>query len=80
MVSSLVGSESPWVGLAFVKIFVVLDGVYLLLYLPKVDVGHLSIPPVEDAGNFFECRALGLDVEEVDEQELEEIPRLGRWS
>jgi hypothetical protein len=45
----------------------------LLLHLLKVDMGD-SVVAIEDAGNLLEGGALGLDVEEVHEEELAEVP------
>lgn len=46
-----------------------------LLDLSYINARH-SIGAVEDACDLLERRALGLDVEEVDEDELEEVPEL----
>lgn len=47
----------------------------LLLHLVEVDVCN-RILAVEDLGNLLQGRALGLDIEEVDEDELDEVPEL----
>ena len=47
----------------------------LLLDLVDVDVRN-RILAVEDLGNLFQSRALGLDVEEVHEDKLDEVPEL----
>lgn len=46
-----------------------------LLNLVDADVGHLAVL-VEDLGKLLEGGAAGLDVEEVDEDELAEDPDL----
>lgn len=51
-------------------------GMDVLLDLVEVDVGDDGIGSVEDLGNLLEGRALGLDVEEVDEDELDKVPEL----
>lgn len=50
--------------------------VYLLFDLVDVDVCDVGVGAVEDTANFFEGGTLGLDVDKVDEEELEEIPEL----
>jgi hypothetical protein len=57
-----------------VAVFVI-RGVDLLFHLPHVDVCH-CIDAVEDACDLLERRALGLDVEEVDEDKFAEVPGL----
>jgi hypothetical protein len=49
--------------------------VNLLFDLVNVDVGN-SVGAVEDAGNLFQGRALGLDVDKVHEEELAKVPEL----
>jgi len=56
-------------------VVLVLGGVQLLLDLGEADVGH-GVVAVEDARNLLEGRALGLDVDEVDPDELERVPEL----
>jgi len=51
-------------------------GVDVLLDLVEIDIGDDGLFSVEDLGNLLEGRALGLDVEEVDEDELGEVPDL----
>jgi hypothetical protein len=51
-------------------------GVYLLLDLVDVDVCQVGVGAVEDAANLLEGGALGLDVDKVDEDELDEVPKL----
>ena len=46
------------------------------LNLLDVNVSDLGILAVEDLGDLFEGRALGLDVEEADEEELDVDPDL----
>ncbi len=58
-----------------VRFFLVLDRVDILFDLPHVDARH-GVHAVEDVGDLLQSGALGLDVEEVDEDELEEIPDL----
>jgi hypothetical protein len=56
------------VGLAsFVKLF---------LDCCHIQVSYLGAFSVEDSGEFFECRATGFDIEEVDEKEFQEDPDL----
>ena len=45
----------------------------LLLNLVKINVGN-SVLAIENLGNLLESRALGLNVEEVDEDKLDGIP------
>lgn len=52
---------------------VVLGVVDVLLHLGHVDVGN-GLVAIEDAGDFLEGGALGLDVEEPDEGGLDKIP------
>jgi hypothetical protein len=47
----------------------------LLLDLGEVDVSH-GVLAVEDLGDLLEGGALGLDEDEVDPDELDEIPEL----
>lgn len=49
--------------------------VNLLFDLVNVDVGN-SVGAVEDAGNLFQGRALGLDVDEIHKEELAKVPEL----
>lgn len=42
----------------------------------KVDVGNLSLITIEDLGELLEGRALGLNVEEVHEEEFNPDPDL----
>lgn len=55
-----------------------LDGIDLgsLLGLVVLDIGDLGAITVEDPGNLLQGRSLGLDVEEVDEDELDSDPDL----
>jgi hypothetical protein len=46
----------------------------------SIDVSNLSLVSVEDLGDFLEGWALGLDVEDSDEDEFEEDPHLWRIS
>jgi hypothetical protein len=39
-------------------------------------VSYLGAFSVEYSGEFFECRATGFDIEEVDEKEFQEDPDL----
>lgn len=55
-------------------VLVVLGGVNVLLDLVHVDVGD-GIVAVEDARDLLEGGALGLDVEEPDEDELDRVPQ-----
>ena len=48
---------------------------HLLLDLLKGQVGN-GLLAVEDASDLLQGRALGLDVEEVDEDKLAEVPQL----
>ena len=48
----------------------------LLLDLADVDVADLGLVAVDDLGQLLESGALGLDVHEEDEDELEEDPAL----
>lgn len=52
----------------------VMLSVEILLNLMEVQVRNLSTLTVEDLGEFLERGAAGLDVEEVDEEELEKVP------
>lgn len=45
----------------------------LLLHLVEIDMGN-GILAVEDTGDLLECGALGLGVEEVDEDKLDSVP------
>lgn len=60
------------------RLLVVIDGVAvdLLLNLIHIDVRN-SILAIEDTSDFLEGGSLGLDVEEVDEDELDADPELG---
>lgn len=49
-------------------------GLLLLLDLVNVKVGDFGILTIEDLGELLERGALGLNVKEVDEEELEEDP------
>jgi hypothetical protein len=50
------------------------DG-HFLAQLAHVDVGHgRRVVAVEDACNLLEGGAFGLDVDEVNEEELEKVP------
>lgn len=51
-------------------------GVDVLLDLVEVEVGDDGLVAVEYLGDLLEGRALGLDVEEVDEDELDKVPEL----
>ena len=51
----------------------------LLLDLRQVDVGH-GVVAVEDLGDLFEGGALGLDEDEPDPDELDEVPELAMLS
>ena len=68
--SSLLGSH---VGID--HIVLVLGRMKLLLDLGQADVCH-GIVAIENASNFLEGRALGLDVDKVHPDELESIPNL----
>lgn len=57
----------------------VLGVVNVPLDLAHVDVSNLCVEAVEYAGDFFQCGAFGLDVEEVDEDELDKVPCLVYW-
>lgn len=50
----------------------------LLLELVEVEAGHGGFVAIDDLGQLLESRATGLDVHEVDEDELEEDPALLR--
>lgn len=54
-------------------VFLLAGEMSLLLNLREVDVGN-GVVAVKDASNLLEGRALCLDVEEVHEDELEEVP------
>ena len=47
----------------------------VLLNLMEIQMGNLSTLTIEDLGEFLESGTAGLDVEEVDEEELEEVPK-----
>jgi len=47
----------------------------VLLNLVEIQVGNLSTLTIEDLGEFLESGTAGLDVKEVDEEELEEVPK-----
>ena len=49
----------------------------VLLNLVEIQVGNLSTLTIEDLGEFLESGTAGLDVKEVDEEELEEVPDVG---
>jgi hypothetical protein len=42
----------------------------------EIDVGNLSLITVEDLSNLFKSGALGLDIKDGDEDELEKDPAL----
>lgn len=46
----------------------------ILLDLLKINIRHLRLVSVDDLGQLLECRALGLDIHEIDECELETDP------
>lgn len=48
----------------------------ILSNLVSINDGDLSFVTIEDLGDLFESRALSLDVEEDDEDELKEDPNL----
>ena len=48
----------------------------LLLDLADIDVGNIGVVTIDDLGELLESGALGLDVHEVDEGELESDPAL----
>lgn len=48
----------------------------LLLSIVVVDLGDISIISIEDPGDLLESRALGLNIEEEDEDELDSDPNL----
>jgi len=56
-------------------VVLVLGRVQLLLDLGEADVGH-GVVAVEDARDLLERGALGLDVDEVNPDELECVPEL----
>lgn len=47
--------------------------VYLLLYFVHVNMGH-GFVAVKDASDLLQRRALGLDVDEVDEGQFDQVP------
>jgi hypothetical protein len=66
--------------LGIVQILMVLShgcDCHLFAHLVKVDVGS-GVVAVEDASNFLEGGALGLDVDEPDEEKLDKVPELMR--
>jgi hypothetical protein len=50
--------------------------VKLFLDCCHIQVSYLGAFSVEYSGEFFECRATGFDIEEVDEKEFQEDPDL----
>lgn len=56
--------------------FIVVPSVKLLLNLVQIDMSDLGVLAVKNLGQLFQGRALGFDVEEVDEEELDEDPDL----
>jgi hypothetical protein len=48
----------------------------LLLSVFEVNLCDISIITIENSGNLFQSRALGFDVEEEDEDELDSDPNL----
>lgn len=72
----MAGSE---VGLyLLVAILIVINSVdlHLLLELVEVDASNGGLVAIDDLGQLFESWTPGLDVHEVDEDELEEDPAL----
>jgi hypothetical protein len=47
-----------------------------LLHLVNVDVCDIGVSTVENSTNLLESRAFGLNIDEVDEDELAKVPQL----
>jgi hypothetical protein len=69
------GKSTTISGLLLVVLLTRRSDLDLLLDLGEVDVSH-GVLAVEDLGDLFEGGALGLDEDEVDPDELDEIPEL----
>jgi hypothetical protein len=69
------GKSTTISGLLLVVLLTRRSDLDLLLDLGEVDVSH-GVLAVEDLGDLLEGGALGLDEDEVDPDELDEIPEL----
>lgn len=68
--------EAPVVSRFPSQIFLMSYNLHLFLNLVKIQTSHSSLFAIDDLGQLLECRALGFNIHEVDENKLERNPAL----